>query len=46
MGKGVVGLRNFSISDKPIILSFLRKQGNKVIWIREEKGKKDERTVH
>ncbi len=29
------------IPDNPIILNFLRKQGNKIILMREEKGKKD-----
>jgi hypothetical protein len=41
----VVGLKIF-LTDNPVIPSFRRKQGDKIIRWREEKGRKDERTVH
>ncbi len=34
------------LTDNPVIPSFRRKQGDKVVRWREEKGRKDERTVY
>jgi hypothetical protein len=36
-------LKNFILPNKPIVPNFQRKQGDKVIWMREEKGKRGEK---
>jgi hypothetical protein len=36
----------FVLPDNPIIPNFQRKQGDRVIRMREEKGKRGERTFH
>jgi hypothetical protein len=42
----VVGLNLPFLTNKHVIQSFRRKQGDKVIRLREKKGRRDERTVH
>ncbi len=44
--ESVVGLNLPFLTNKPVIPNFRRKQGDKVVRLREEKGRRDERTVH
>jgi hypothetical protein len=39
--KSGCGTENFFLTDNPIIPNFHRKQGNKVILMRKEKGKRE-----